>query len=185
MRETVDYRVAYDMNCDTVETSQQRAEPVEGDLLRLHQHQELVDPKVWRGRLDDRGGRVDDIAWGKQNLAAIARNDLHLLLSLRMETARLVFVPLGKIVRLQFGEVVNRRWVFVDDHIIDGFQCREIQRAQILRHEWSMRGFVDVSVRGQRGNENVRLTLRVQQVADMAGMHQVEDAMAHDHGLLP
>ena len=36
-------------------------------------------------------------------------------------------------------------------------------------------------VGGEAGDQNVGLALGVEQMADMAGMHDIEHAVAHDH----
>ena len=46
-----------------------------------------------------------------------------------------VLVALGEVVRLDHADVLERRRIAVDDDVVDHLERREIERAQILRHE--------------------------------------------------
>src|SRR5207244_7903380 len=46
-------------------------------------------------------------------------------------------------------------------------------------------GLEDVLVRGQAGDQEIRLALRVHEMPEVTGVDDVEGAVAHDHGACP
>ena len=120
----------------------------------------------------------------EEHFAAVGLERVDLLLRPRVDAAVLVFVALGEIVGLDPGEVAERGRLLVDQHVIDHLQRREVERAQILRHERPVLRLGDVRVGGEAGDQDIGLGLGVEQMPDMAGMHHVEHAVAHDDFLL-
>ena len=64
--------------------------------------------------------------------------------------------------------------------IIDHFERREIEGAQLLRHERPVLRLGDVRVGGEARDQDIGLLLGVEQMADVTGVHEVEHAVAHD-----
>lgn len=91
-----------------------------------------------------------------------------------------VLEPLGEIVGLDDRDVGQRLVVGVDHDVIDHLEGREVRCPQFLRDVRAVGALGDVLVGGQRADEDVRLALGVEQVADVARMDHVEDAVAHD-----
>ena len=101
-----------------------------------------------------------------------------------MQAILVVFVALGEIVRLDDAEVRERRRLAVDDDVIDAFERREIEGAQLLRHERAKIGLQDMLVGRQDRDQHVAHALGVEQVTNVPGVHQIEGAVAHDHLLV-
>ncbi len=184
VREAVDDRVADDMHLDALEGLQCLTQPIEADPLGLHQGQQLVQGKIGRAGFDEGRGRENDIAGREQNLATEAREHVQLLLRLRVDAAFLVLVSLGVVFRLDASQIVQRRRILVDHHVVDGLQRRQIEGAQILGHEGPVMRLGDVRVGCDARDQDVRLALGVEQMSDMARMHEVEDTVAHHDGFL-
>src|SRR6185437_169492 len=117
----------------------------------------------------------------EQQLAAIFRDDVELFLGLRMHPLRLVLVALGKEVRLDDGKVFERRRVLVDDHVIDHLERGKVERAQFLRNEGPVLRLGDMRVPREAHDEDVGLALRIEQMTEVPGMHEIEGAVAHNH----
>ncbi len=123
----VDDGVADNVGAHALELVEDGAKIIECDLLLHHQHVELFDRDVRRLHLDQRRGRINDVAGRKDHLAAIAFQDADFVLRLRMDGIVLaVLIALGKIIRLNRRNVAERRRVGIDDDEIDHFQRGEI-----------------------------------------------------------
>ena len=176
----VDDGVADDVDAQVVEAVEHAAQAVEIEVLGIEQRQELFGRDRGRRGLDDVRGREHDVAGREDHLAAIGLDRVLLLGGARMQPGRGVFVTLGEDVGLDQADVVDRRRLRVDHHVVDRLERGEIEGAQLLRHEGAEIRFQDMRVRRQARDQNVALALGVEQMADMAGMHDVERAVAHD-----
>ena len=183
MGEAVDDRIADDMHCDAAELAQELMQLLESDPLGLHQHQQFVDRDVGRPRFDQRRGGVDDVAGSKQHLAAVALDDRDLLLGLRMQPAILIFITFGEEIGLDARQIPQWRRILVDNDVVDHFERGEIEGAQLLRHKRPVMRLVDMDVRGQAGDQEIGFALGIEQMPEMAWMHQVENAVALYHHL--
>src|SRR6516225_4926469 len=179
--QAIDDDVADDVNPLALASLDDSPQPVEIEPVGFHQEEKLLKRDIRRIVLDQVRRRVDDIAGSEQELAAVTLNDLELLLRLGIDAAVAVFVALGEVIGLQARDVRDRRRIGIDHDEIDHFERGKIERAQLLRHERPILRLGDVSVGGQAGDQDIRLVLGVEQVADMAGVHEIEHAMAHDH----
>src|SRR5689334_3540017 len=126
MRETVDDRVADDVDGDAAELVENGTQSREIERLRMHEHEKLVERQVWRTRLDECRGGIDDVAGREQNLAAIAFDRFHLLLRLRVDAAGLILVTLGEEVGLYTREIADGRRLGIDDDVIHHLERGEI-----------------------------------------------------------
>ena len=173
-------RVSNHVNFSPGKRLQNRTQLVEGDPFRVHQGVQFIRREVRRRRLDDMGRGINDVAWGEQNFSAIAFQCFLLLPGPGMQAVFVVLISFGKVIRLDNFNVFDWRGIFIDDHVIHHFQNGEVHGAQILRHERAKIGFVNVGVGGEAGDEDVRLALGVEEMPDVAGMHEVEGPVAHD-----
>ncbi len=82
------------------------------------------------------------------------------------------------------ADVLERLGVLVDDDVVDDLEGGEIDRPQVLRHVRAVRALGDVVVGRDAGDQDIGLALGIEQMADVAGMHDVEHAVAHDDALL-
>src|ERR1700681_2027059 len=80
----VDDGVADDVGSHALELFENGAEVVECDILLHHQHIELFDGNVRGLHLDQRRGRINDVAGRKDYLAAITVQNSDFVLGLRM-----------------------------------------------------------------------------------------------------
>ena len=179
--EGIDDDVADHMDAAAAERIEHAPHLVEGEVGALHQHHQLLDAQRRRRRFDQLARGEHIVAGREDDLAAVAADHLKLLLRLQRQAARLVLVALGEDVGLDQRQVLQRRRLGIDDHVIDDFEGGEIDRAQVLRHVRPIAPLQDVVVGGQTGDENVGLALGVEQMPQMPRMDDVEHAMAHDH----
>src|SRR5262245_1666652 len=177
----IDDDVADDVNPLALASLDDPPQAIEIKPVGLHQEEKLLERDIRRIVLDQVRRRVDDIAGSEQELATVTLNDLELLLGLGIDGAIAIFVALGEVIGLDAGDVRDRRRISVDHHEIDHFERRKIERPQLLRHERPILRLGDMGVGGQAGDQDIRLFLGVEQVADVAGVHEIEHAMAHDH----
>ena len=168
IRQAVDDGVADDMDFEAFELLHDLTQLGKAESLGLHQRDQFLHRDIGRPALDQVRRGIDDVARRKQNLAAVALQGLDLLLGLRIDAVASIFVALGEIIRLQPRNILKRRRIGIDDDVIDHFQRGEIERAQVLRDERAIARLGDVRVRGQAGDQNIRLLLGVDQVTDMA-----------------
>ena len=176
----IDDGVADHVHVDAGKAVERAAQVVEGELLGFEQRDQLLVRQVRRRSLDQLGGGVDDVAGREDELAAVDVEHLLLLPGLARHAGGDVFVALGEVVGLHLAEVLERLGVAVDQHEVDHVQRGEIEGAQLLRHERAEVGFLDVLVAGDAGDQDVGAVGGIHQVADVAGMHDVEGAVAHD-----
>ena len=159
---------------------QNRMQLVEGDPFRVHQGVQFIRREVRRRGLDDMGRGINDVAWGEQNFSAIAFQCFLLLPGPGMQAFFAVLISFGKVIRLDNFNVFDWRGIFIDDHVIHHFQNGEVHGAQILRHEGTEIGLMNVRVSGQAGDQDVRFALGIDEVSDMAGVDEVEGPVTHD-----
>ena len=180
----VDDGVAEDMHTEATALIEGAPQAVEGDPLRLHQGEQFLHVQLRRLGLDEARRGEDDIAGREDHLAAVAVQDIDLFLSLRVHGFAGVLVALGKVVRLKKCEVFEWRGLLVDDDVVHQLECREVHRAQVLRHERTVVRLADVGVRRQARDEDISLALREHQVTQVTRVHQIERAVTHDDLLL-
>ena len=71
--------------------------------------------------------------------------------------------------------------VLVDDDVVDDLERGEVHApAGPAARTAGSSPFVMCASRGEAGDQDVGLALGVHQMADVAGMHEVEGAVAHD-----
>ncbi len=177
-------RVANDMDAHASQRREGLAQLLEAEAFPLHQRVELGHGQVGWLALQDRGRGVHHVARSEQQLAAVCLECLQLLLGLGVQPFAAVLVAFREVVRLQVLDVLDRRLVVVDDDVVHDLERRQVHRAQRLRHEGTEVALLDVDVGGQARDQDVRLALREQQMADVAGMDEVERSVAHDDALL-
>src|SRR5262245_24472596 len=95
-------------------------------------------------------------------------------------TACGIFISFGEIVGLNATKVFEWRRIFVDHHKVDHLKGREVESTEVLRNVRAIHRFINVTVRGQTGDKNLRLALCIEQMANMTGVNNVEYAMTHD-----
>jgi len=74
--------------------------------------------------------------------------------------------------------------LLIDDDVIDDFESSQVHRPQVLRHVRSVCSLGDMVVSSDAGDQNVRLAFGIEQVPHVAGMHDVEHPVTHDHALV-
>ena len=85
----------------------------------------------------------------------------------RVQAAPGVFVALGEIVGLNDRDVLHRCRIGVDDHIVHHLKRRQIEGAQVLRHERTEICLHDVFVGCEAGDQNVGFGFGIEQMADV------------------
>ena len=178
--EAVHDGVAHHVHVGAAEPGECLAEPGKRDALGVHQRDELFDRQVRRTGIDDGRGGIHDVARREQDLTAIALNRLELLLGFGMDPAVLILVALREEVGLDARQVFERRRSVIDDDVVDHVEGGQVERAQLLRDERPVGRLADLHVPGDAHHEDGRLALGVQQVPQVARVHEIEDAVAHD-----
>ena len=173
-------RVADDVDAHAAELLDGGAEIIEAEALGFQQREEFVHGEIGRRHGDDRRGGHDEIAGGEDDFAAVALDHGDFLLRPGVDAFGGILVTLGEEVGLDEAEVFEGRGVVVHDHVVHALEGGEVHRAQFLRDERAEVGLVDVRVAGEAGDQAVGFALRIHQVADVPGMHEVERAVAHD-----
>src|SRR5215468_9230957 len=179
--QAIDDRVADNVNPLALASLEDSPQAVEIKPVRFHQEEKLLERNIRRIVLDQMRRRVDNIARSEQEFTAITLNDLELLLGLRIDTAIAIFVALGEVIGLDASDVRDRRGIRIDQDEIDHLERRKIERPQLLRHERPVLRLGDVGIGGQAGDQDIRLVLGIEQVADVTGVHEIEHTVAHDY----
>src|SRR5262249_10284730 len=146
----------------------------------FHQRQELVVSEIRGCEIDQLGRRINDVTRREDHLSAVPCNNLHLFSGFWMNSLCVVFVPFYEVVRLDEFQIFQGRCVFVDDYVVNHLKCGEICRSQLLRYVGPVLSFVDVFVRSETCNQEVSLSLCVQQMTKVAWVHHVKCSMAHN-----
>ena len=159
---------------------------IECNVLGVHKRQKLFQLQSRRSVVDQRARRIDDVARCKEQFATVFLDDFKFFLRARVQVATGgILVALREVVRLNHAQIFKRCRIFVDDDVVDHLKRSEIERAQILRHVRTVHAFVDVTIRGEAGNEDAGLTLCIEQMSDVARMNNIEHAVTHNDLIRP
>ena len=176
----VDDRVADHMDVIPGHRVKRLPQPVERDVVALHDDLELLQLDRGRRKIDQAGRRIDDVSWREDDLAAVGLTHLRLFSGPRRHARGGILEALGEVIRLEQPDILERLGVTIDDDVIHDFEGGQVHRPQVLRHVRPMRSLGDVVIGGDTGDQNVRLALGIDEVPDVSGVNQVKGPVTHD-----
>ncbi len=130
---------------------------------------------------DEGGGGEDDVAAGADDAAAVLGDDLALGEEARVAIV-LVLFALDVNVGLERVEELDRGWVGVDVDEIAALECGEAGGAEVFGDEGAVDALIDLGVAAEGDDQKVAEGPGELEVVDVAGVDDVETAVAVDDG---